>query len=108
MQEKEAAPSENNSEQEGNDASTGMEIKTLKAELENVKMKMAELQNDYIVLQQDYEKLSNKNKHTSGWSIGWRKIKKSFHTKPDRDETGEEQERPNPSRINLRQRQSIS
>ncbi|XP_048335042.2 BTB/POZ domain-containing protein DOT3 isoform X3 [Ziziphus jujuba] len=109
MQEKEAAPSGNNSEQEGNHSSTDMEIKTLKAELESVKMKMIELQNDYVELLQDYEKLSNKNKHTSGWSIGWRRIKKSFHTKPDKDETGgEEQQRSNPSRIHFRQRQSIS
>lgn len=110
MQEKETAESGDSSEQEGNNSSTDVEIKTLKSELENVKMKMTELQNDYSELQQDYERLCNKHKHTLGWSYGWRKIKKSFHTKADRDETGEEQQRPNRanSSISFRQTQSIS
>lgn len=110
MQEKETAASGDNSEQEGNNSSTDKGIKTLKAELESVKMKMVELQNDYSELQQDYERLNNKHKPASGWSYSWRKIKKSFHTKADRDETSEEQQKPNPagSKVNFRHGQSIS
>ncbi|KAM5577248.1 BTB/POZ domain-containing protein DOT3 [Rosa sericea] len=110
MQEKESAPTGNNSEQEGNRSSTDAEIKNLKAELENVKIRMAELQRDYSELQQEYEKMNNKQKIVSSWSSGWRKIKKSFHTKSEANETGEGQQRPNSigGRISSRQRLSMS
>lgn len=94
MVEKEPAPSGNITEQEGNQSSTDTEIKTLKAELEIVKMTMAELQSDYSELQREYEKRSHKQKRVSGWSFGWRKIKKSFHAKVDGDVARDEQQRP--------------
>lgn len=96
MQEKELAPSGNNSEQEGNHSSTDAEIKRLKAELENVKTRMAQLQSDYSELQQEYEKINKQQKNISRWSLGWRKIKRSFHTKVEGSETGESQQQPNP------------
>ncbi|KAE7998083.1 hypothetical protein FH972_002661 [Carpinus fangiana] len=102
MQEKEPAPSENISEQEGNQSSTVTEIKNLKAELEVVKTKMAELQSDYSDLQQEYEK-RNKPKNVSGWSFTWRKIKNSLHARVEGDETGDAQQRPN----HLRRRLSV-
>ncbi|KAK7247420.1 hypothetical protein RIF29_42303 [Crotalaria pallida] len=90
MQDKEPAQSGINYEQEGNETSASMDIKTLKAELENVKSNMVELQNDYFELQREYEKLSNKPKNSSsGWSLNWRKIKNSFHAKPAGDEIGD-------------------
>ena len=95
MQEKEPAQSGINSEQEENQTSATMDIKTLKAELENVKSKMTELHRDYFELQREYEKLSNKPKNYSGWSLNWRKIKNSFHAKAVGDETGDGQDIPN-------------
>ncbi|CAL8164071.1 unnamed protein product [Prunus armeniaca] len=109
MQEKESQ-SGNNSEQEGNYSSTDAEIKNLKAELEDVKIKMAELQSDYSELQQEYERIGSKQKNVSGWSLGWRKIKNSFHAKVEGNETGEGQQRPNPAgrRPPSRRRSSMS
>lgn len=94
MQEKEPAQSGINSEQDGNQISATMDIKTLKVELENVKSKMVELQNDYVELQQEYEKINNKQKNPSGWGLNWRKIKKSFHVKPTGDETRDGEDMP--------------
>lgn len=88
MQEKEPALQCDNSEQDGTQPSTSIEIKNLREELENVKTRMAALQKDYSELQREYEKLSNKHKIVSSWSLGWRKIKNSFHSKADADETG--------------------
>ncbi|XP_016647337.1 PREDICTED: BTB/POZ domain-containing protein DOT3 [Prunus mume] len=109
MQEKESQ-SGNNSEQEGNHSSTDAEIKNLKAELEDVKIKMAELQSDYSELQQEYERIGSKQRNVSGWSLGWRKIKNSFHAKVEGNETGEGQQRPNPAgrRPPSRRRSSMS
>ncbi|XP_031285006.1 BTB/POZ domain-containing protein DOT3-like [Pistacia vera] len=99
-----------NSEQDENQSSTSVEIKNLKVELENVKTRMTELQADYSELQQEYEKLSNKQKIITGWSSGWRKIKGSFHSKVDPDETGDRQQRPNSTsvRTSFRRRRSIA
>lgn len=110
MQEKEPETQGNNSEQDGNRPSTSMEIKNLKAELENIKASMAELQTDYSELQREYEKLSHKQKTVSGWSSGWRKIKNSFHSRPEADETGERQQRPNSisHQLGYRRRVSVS
>ena len=51
MHEKEPAQIGIQSEQEENQTSATMDIKALKAELENVKSQMVELQNDYCELQ---------------------------------------------------------
>ncbi|RYR17546.1 hypothetical protein Ahy_B03g062259 isoform B [Arachis hypogaea] len=93
MQEKEQEQSGINSEQDENQTSASMDIKTLKSELEHVKSKMIELQKDYFELQREYEKL-NKPKNSTGWSLNWRKIKNSFHVKPAGDEIGDEQDVP--------------
>lgn len=99
MQGKEPIQRGENSQQEENQISTNREIKALRAELENVKMKMMELHNDYSELQKEYGKISNKKKITSGWNLGWRKIKHSFHTKwegdGDDDAVDAERQRPN-------------
>ncbi|XP_058758871.1 BTB/POZ domain-containing protein DOT3-like [Vicia villosa] len=96
MQEKEPAQSGINSEHEVNQTSATIDIKTLKAELENVKSKMVELQNDYFDLQEEYKKLSNKEKPKNSLSLGlnWRKIKNSFHVKPAGGETRDGQDTP--------------
>lgn len=100
LQEKEPAQSGIQSEHEGNQTSATMDIKALKGELENVKSQMVELQNDYFELQREYEKLSNKPKNSSGWSLHWRKIKNSLHTKPAETEIGDRQHTPkSPSSI---------
>lgn len=109
MQEKEPASRGDDSEQGDTQPSTSMEIKNLREELENVKTRMAELQKDYSELQREYEKLSNKNKIVSGWSLGWRKIKNSFHSKADADETGNQQQTCNSTtrRSSFRRRLSL-
>lgn len=96
MQEKEPAQSGIISEQEGNQTSATIDIKTLKAELENVKSKMVELQNDYFELQEEYKKLSNKEKPKNplGLGINWRKIKNSFHVRPGGGETRDGRDTP--------------
>lgn len=108
MQEKEKAPSSDNSGQDGNHLSTDREIRNLKAELESVKAQMAELQSDYSELQQEYEKLSNKQKNVAGWGFGWKKIKNSFHTRVDGDEPAHRRPRRTSSRMSLRRRLSMT
>ncbi|KAJ4831824.1 hypothetical protein Tsubulata_010195 [Turnera subulata] len=112
MQGKERAANGNNSEQEAGQTSTGTEIISLKEELENVKMQMADLQKDYLELQQECEKLNSKQRNITAWNFSWKKIRKSslFHRKVESDENGEGQHRANSStnRINQRRRQSIT
>lgn len=114
MQEKEQAPSGNNSEPDVNQSFTNAEIQALKSELENVKSKMTELHNDYSELQREYEKLSDsKPKNASGWGFNWRKIKQSFHVKLEGEETEERQDKskspfPNRLRANSKRRLSMS
>ena len=110
MQGKETAPRTDNSEQEESQSSTSLEIRNLRTELENVKTRMGGLQSDYAELQREYEKLSRRQKIVTGWSSGWRKIKNSFHTKVEGDETGNQQRRSNSTsrRSGWRRRLSIS
>jgi len=51
------------------------DINTLKFELETVKTKYLELQNDMENLQKQFDKLL-KQKHTSAWTSGWKKLSK--------------------------------
>ncbi|KAJ8764744.1 hypothetical protein K2173_009136 [Erythroxylum novogranatense] len=51
------------------------DINTLKFELESVKTKYLELQNDMETLQRQFDKLTNK-KQTSAWASGWKKLSK--------------------------------
>lgn len=108
MQEKEKAPSCDNSDQDGNHLSTDREIKNLKTELESVKAQMSELQSDYSELQQEYVKLSNKQKNIAGWGFGWKKIKNSFHTRVDGDEPAHQRPSRTSSRMSLRRRLSMA
>ncbi|KAL0333087.1 UNVERIFIED_CONTAM: BTB/POZ domain-containing protein DOT3 [Sesamum calycinum] len=99
-----------NSDQESSGSSTNKEVKMLKIELEKVKMQIAELQRDYSVLQQEYQKQTTK-RNSSGWTRGWPNIRKSglFNLIIDREETDESENRPKQSRRNrFHRRQSIS
>lgn len=51
------------------------DINTLKFELESVKTKYLELQNDMENLQRQFDKML-KQKQTSAWSSGWKKLSK--------------------------------
>ncbi|XP_061365434.1 root phototropism protein 3-like isoform X2 [Gastrolobium bilobum] len=51
------------------------DINTLKFELESMKAKYSELQNDMESLQKQFDKML-KQKHTSAWSSGWKKLSK--------------------------------
>lgn len=51
------------------------DINTLKFELESMKAKYLELQNDMETLQRQFDKVS-KHKQTSAWSSGWKKLSK--------------------------------
>ncbi|CAL0309492.1 unnamed protein product [Lupinus luteus] len=52
------------------------DINTLKFELESVKTKYLELQNDMESLQKQFDKVMMKQKQTSAWSSGWKKLSK--------------------------------
>ncbi|CAA3011803.1 BTB POZ domain-containing DOT3 isoform X1 [Olea europaea subsp. europaea] len=111
IQGKNQTESDDISEQEVSWSSTKKEVRSLKAELEKVKSQMAELQKDYSELQQEYEKLIIKQRNSSGWILGWRKIRKSalFHTKMDEEDTDESHNRKfQNQRGSLRRRQSIA
>lgn len=56
-------------------ATAKKDINTLKFELETVKTKYLELQNDMETLQRQFDKLV-KPKHTSAWTSGWKKLSK--------------------------------
>nr|KYP61173.1 Root phototropism protein 3 [Cajanus cajan] len=56
-------------------AAAKKDINTLKFELETVKTKYLELQNDMENLQKQFDKLL-KQKHTSAWTSGWKKLSK--------------------------------
>ncbi|PON40255.1 Root phototropism protein 3-like [Parasponia andersonii] len=56
-------------------AAAKKDINTLKFELETVKAKYLELQNDMDTLQRQFDKLS-KQKQVSAWTSGWKKLSK--------------------------------
>ncbi|KAI9176624.1 hypothetical protein LWI28_005163 [Acer negundo] len=56
-------------------ATAKKDINTLKFELESVKTKYLELQNDMENLQRQFDKIS-KQKQTSAWTSGWKKLSK--------------------------------
>ncbi|XP_022725884.1 root phototropism protein 3-like isoform X2 [Durio zibethinus] len=56
-------------------AAAKKDINTLKFELESVKAKYLELQNDLENLQRQFDKMS-KQKQTSAWTSGWKKLSK--------------------------------
>ncbi|KAK6125816.1 hypothetical protein DH2020_040445 [Rehmannia glutinosa] len=100
-----------NSDQETSWSSTNKEVKALKIELEKVKTQMAELQRDYLELQQENQKQNIRPRKSSGWTLGWRKIRKSalYNLNTDGEETNETHNRPNQSRRgSFRRRQSLS
>lgn len=55
------------------------DINTLKFELQSVKAKYMELQNDMASLQKQFDKML-KQKHASAWSTGWKKLSKLGRT----------------------------
>ncbi|XP_021829060.1 root phototropism protein 3 [Prunus avium] len=60
-------------------AAAKKDINTVKFELESVKAKYLELQNDMDNLQRQFDKMS-KQKQTSAWSSGWKKLSKLTKT----------------------------
>lgn len=60
-------------------ATAKKDINTLKFELETVKTKYLELQNDMENLQRQFDKMTNK-KQTSAWTTGWKKLSKFTKT----------------------------
>lgn len=56
-------------------AAAKKDINTLKFELDTVKAKYVELQNDMEILQKQFEKMA-KPKQTSTWTSGWKKLSK--------------------------------
>ncbi|KAI8532347.1 hypothetical protein RHMOL_Rhmol11G0207600 [Rhododendron molle] len=56
-------------------ATAKKDINTLKFELESVKAKYLELQNDFDTLQRQFDKMA-KPKHASAWTSGWKKLGK--------------------------------
>lgn len=113
MQDKQAAGTneENPEGLEDKRTSRDSEISTLKGELENVKRKLAELQDNYNELHQVYEKLnSSKQKSTQNWGLRWEKIKKSLQIKREEDETRDKPQRRSSTgpRTSLRRRMSMS
>ncbi|CAL0300820.1 unnamed protein product [Lupinus luteus] len=57
-------------------ANAKKDINSLKFELESVKTKYLELQNDMESLQKQFDKMMLKQKQTSAWSSGWKKLSK--------------------------------
>ncbi|KAI5582740.1 hypothetical protein BDE02_07G104700 [Populus trichocarpa] len=85
-------------------ATAKKDINTLKFELETVKAKYLELQNDMDNLQRKFDKMTNK-KQTSAWTTGWKKLGKfTKMTNLENNEIGsqvaapEEQTRKTPGR----------
>ncbi|XVF67260.1 hypothetical protein PTKIN_Ptkin10aG0106400 [Pterospermum kingtungense] len=69
-------------------AAAKKDINTLKFELERVKTKYLELQNDMENLQRQFDKMS-KPKQTSAWTSGWKKLSKlTKMTTLDNHDTG--------------------
>ncbi|KAL4579741.1 hypothetical protein LXL04_015905 [Taraxacum kok-saghyz] len=104
---------------EDNYSSPKEEIKLLKKEVEKMMLLIKELQRNYTNLQQNCEKMKNKQNALSGWMLGWHKIKRStlFHGKFDANESREEKvsdreekekEKSSSSMLRLKRRQSMS
>lgn len=60
-------------------AAAKKDINALKFELESMKAKYLELQNDMEVLQRQFDKMS-KPKNSSGWTSGWKKLSRLTKT----------------------------
>ena len=61
-------------------ATAKKDINTVKFELESVKAKYLDLQNSMENLQRQFDKMTSKQKHTSAWSSGWKKLGKLTKT----------------------------
>lgn len=99
------------SDQEGSPLSTNQEVKSLRIELEKVKDEMAEMQRKYSELQQEYPKQKVKQRKSSGWTVGWRKLRKSalFNLNMVGEDTDEISNRPDQNRrSSLLRRQTVS
>ncbi|KAI3665048.1 hypothetical protein L6452_43665 [Arctium lappa] len=90
------------------------EIKMLKLEVKKIMVVIEDLQRDYTNLQQNCEKMIKKqNAISSGWILGWNKLKKStlFQGKQldsNENREGKEKEKRMNSILRLKRRQSIS
>ncbi|KAM5573902.1 root phototropism protein 3-like [Rosa sericea] len=61
-------------------AAAKKDINTVKFELESVKAKYLDLQNSMENLQRQFDKMTSRQKHTSAWSSGWKKLGKLTKT----------------------------
>lgn len=76
-------------------ATAKKDINTLKFELESVRTKYLQLQNEMEALQRQFEKMA-KPKPTSAWSSGWKKLSKiTKMTNLENQETGCQGPNPN-------------
>ncbi|CAI9104099.1 OLC1v1002712C2 [Oldenlandia corymbosa var. corymbosa] len=90
-------------------ATAKKDINTLKFELETVKTKYVELQNEMETLQRQFDKMM-KPKQTSAWTSGWKKLGKltKMTTLENHDEVSQIPNTEQPKRAPRRWRNSIS
>ncbi|KAK9690601.1 hypothetical protein RND81_09G140000 [Saponaria officinalis] len=87
------------------------DINTLKFELNNVKSKYVELQNEMESLQRQFDKMMTKPKHhsSSAWTSGWKKLSRLAKTNNLGHDDGSEHHAPDQTRKTPRRwRNSIS
>lgn len=72
-------------DQESSWLSTNKEVGDLRKEVEKMKLQMDAMQRDHSELQHEYQKQNIGRRNSSGWTLGWRKIRKSslFNLKVD-------------------------
>lgn len=90
-------------------ATAKKDINTLKFEVETVKTKYVELQNEMETLQRQFDKMM-KPKQISAWTSGWKKLSKltKMTTLENHDESSQTPNTEQPKRAPRRWRHSIS
>lgn len=89
-------------------ATAKKDINTLKFELETVKTKYLQLQNEMETLQRQFDKLA-KPKQTSAWTSGWKKLSKiTKMTNIEHNDTGSQVNAEQTRKTPRRWRNSIS
>lgn len=66
-------------------ATAKKDINTLKFELESMKAKYLELQNDMETLQRQFDKVPKPKQTASAWTAGWKKLSKFTKTSDNND-----------------------
>ncbi|KAL2477446.1 Root phototropism protein 3 [Forsythia ovata] len=88
-------------------AAAKKDINTLKFELESVKGKYLELQNEMETLQRQFDKMA-KPKQTSAWTVGWKKLSKIGKTTENNDMGSQVANAEQTKKLPRRWRNSIS